>query len=63
MLGQKAYVLNIASDNPLHHKGVIGSIFAVMFGYSVSAEWSRIITHLAYLIVALPLMLWVYRKK
>lgn len=62
-LGQPAYNLGIAQDNPLHHKGIIGSIFAVMFGYTVSAEWARIIVHLSYLIVALPLVLWVYRKK
>jgi len=63
LLGQKAYVLNITSGNPLHHKGVIGSIFAVIFGYTVSAEWARITVHLSYLIIALPLVLWVYRKK
>jgi high-affinity iron transporter len=63
LLGQRAYVLSIASDNPLHHKGVIGSVFAVMFGYTVSAEWARVIVHLSYLAVALPLVLWVYRKK
>jgi len=62
-LGQRAYNLGIPSDNPLHHKGVIGSIFAVMFGYTVSAEWARVIVHLTYLIIALPLVLWVYRKK
>jgi high-affinity iron transporter len=63
LLGQKAYVLNIASDSPLHHKGLIGSVFAVMFGYTVSAEWARIIIHLAYITTALPLVMWVYRKK
>jgi len=63
LLGQNAYVLNIAADSPFHHKGVIGSVFAVMFGYTVSAEWARIIVHLVYLIIALPLVLWVYQKK
>jgi high-affinity iron transporter len=63
LLGQPAYNLGIASDNPLHHKGIIGSIFAVMFGYTVSAEWARLIVHIAYLIIALPLVLYVYRKK
>lgn len=62
-LGQPAYNLGIATDNPLHHKGVIGSVFAVMFGYTVSAEWARVIVHLSYLAVALPLVLWIYRKK
>jgi high-affinity iron transporter len=62
-LGQPAYNLGIAEGNLLHHKGAIGSIFAVMFGYTVSAEWARIIIHLSYLAIALPLVLWVYRKK
>jgi len=62
-LGQRAYNLGIASDNPLHHKGIIGSVFAVMFGYTVSAEWARVIAHVSYLIIVLPLVLWVYRKK
>src|SRR3970282_1432281 len=35
--GSTAYTLPIASDSLFHHKGVIGSIFAVMFGYTVSA--------------------------
>jgi len=62
-LGQRAYNLNIPSENPLHHKGLVGSIFAVMFGYTVSAEWARVIVHLSYLILTLPLVLRVYRKK
>lgn len=62
-LGQNAYVLNIPESNPLHHKGVVGSILAVMFGYTVKAEWARLIVHLSYLIIALPLVVWVYRKK
>ena len=61
-LGEHAYVLDIPKDNPLHHKGVIGSILAVMFGYTVNAEWARVIVHFAYLAIALPLVIWVYRK-
>ena len=61
--GQSAYNLNIPSDNPLHHKGIVGSIFAVMFGYTVKAEWARVIVHLSYLFVVLPLVVWVYKKK
>ena len=61
-LGEHAYVLDIPSDNPFHHKGVVGSILAVMFGYTVNAEWARVIVHLAYLAIALPLVIWVYRK-
>jgi len=61
--GQHAYNLNIPTESPLHHKGVVGSIFAVMFGYTVNAEWARVIVHLTYLAIALPLVVWVYRKK
>jgi high-affinity iron transporter len=61
--GQIAYNLNIPSGNLLHHKGIIGSVFAVMFGYTVKAEFARVIVHLSYLAVALPLVSWVYKKK
>ncbi len=61
-LSEPAYALNIPVDSPFHHKGIIGSIFAVMFGYTVSAEWARIIVHISYLAIALPLVIWVYRK-
>ncbi len=56
----KAYNLSIAESNPFHHKGAIGSVFAVMFGYSASPEWGRVVFHLAYLVVALPLVIRVY---
>jgi len=62
-LGQPAYNLNIPSDSLLHHKGAIGSIFAVILGYTVKAEWARIIVHLSYLTVVLPLVIWIYKKK
>ncbi|MCW4020199.1 MAG: FTR1 family protein [Candidatus Bathyarchaeota archaeon] len=61
-IGQPAYVLDIPKDNVLHHKGAIGSIFAVMFGYTVKAEWARMIVHLSYLAATLPLLVRVYRK-
>ncbi|MGQ9780902.1 MAG: FTR1 family protein [Nitrososphaeria archaeon] len=61
-LSKPAYALAVPVDSPFHHKGVIGSIFAVMFGYTVSAEWARIIVHISYLTIALPLVVWVYRK-
>lgn len=61
-LGEHAYVLDIPKDSPFHHKGVVGSILAVMFGYTVSAEWARVLVHVAYLAIALPLVVWVYRK-
>ena len=62
-LGQEAYNLNIPRDSLFHHKGIIGSVFAVMFGYTTSAEWARLIAHLLYLLVALPATIWVYRRK
>ncbi len=62
-LGQNAYVLSISPDSPFHHKGIIGSVFAVMFGYTVRAEWARLIVHFTYLAAAIPLVVRVYRKK
>ncbi len=62
-LGEYAYELEIPSQSPFHHKGVIGSVFAVMFGYTVEAEWARVIAHITYLALALPLIVWVYRQE
>lgn len=61
-LGEPAYILDIPAENPLHHKGVIGSVLAVMFGYTVKAEWGRVIVHFTYLAIALPMVIWVYQK-
>jgi high-affinity iron transporter len=61
-LSEYAYDLKIPSESLFHHKGVIGSVFAVMFGYTVKAEWARVIVHFTYLVIALPLIVWVYRK-
>ncbi len=60
-LAETAYTLNIPSDSLLHHKGAIGAVFAVMFGYSVKMEWLRLIVHAAYLLVSLPLILYIYK--
>ena len=62
-LGEAAYTLSIPTDSPFHHKGAVGSIFAVMFGYTTSAEWARVIAHLAYLMIALPLLFLIYGKR
>lgn len=62
-LGEYAFNLGIPSESPFHHKGMIGSVFAVMFGYTVKAEWIRVVVHLAYLAIALPLVVWVYKKE
>jgi high-affinity iron transporter len=61
-LGVNAYVLDISSDSIFHHKGAVGSIFAVMFGYSVKMEWIRVIAHAVYLAVMLPLVVMIYRR-
>jgi High-affinity Fe2+/Pb2+ permease len=61
-LSEKAFSLNIGEDNLLHHKNIIGSIFAVMFGYSVSMEWLRLIVHITYLLIFIPLTIILYRK-
>jgi high-affinity iron transporter len=58
-----AYDLKIPKDHPLHHKGIIGSIFAVMFGYSVEAEWARVFAHFLYFSIVLPLIFWIYKKE
>ncbi|MEM3462974.1 MAG: FTR1 family protein [Candidatus Bathyarchaeia archaeon] len=60
--GRYAYELNVPNDSLFHHKGFIGSILAVMFGYTVSAEWGRILVHIAYLAIILPLLIRAYRK-
>jgi len=61
-LGQSAYRLDIPADSPLHHKGTVGSVFAVMFGYTVSMEWLRAIVHAVYLAIFLPLVVTAYRR-
>jgi high-affinity iron transporter len=60
--GSTAYALDISSDSVLHHKGAIGSIFAVMFGYTVKAEWGRVLIHLGYLLVVLPIVVIAYKR-
>jgi len=61
-LSEIAYSLPIQKGDPLHHKGVIGSIFAVMIGYTVEAEWLRVILHVSYLLVSLPIIIYKYRS-
>jgi len=43
-------------------KLLIGSIFAVLFGYTLSAEWTRMIVQISYLAVMLPFVIRVYKK-
>jgi len=67
-LGTRAYDLGLfggdatTPPDPFHQKGYIGSIFAVLLGYSQNPEWARLIAHLAYLAVALPLVILIYKK-
>lgn len=58
-----AFKLNIPESSPLHHKGAIGSIFAVLFGYTTKAEWGRVIAHVLYLLIAFPLVLRAYSDR
>ncbi|HDZ35711.1 MAG TPA: FTR1 family protein [Thermococcus sp.] len=60
---EPAYNLGISEDSVFHHKGAIGSIFAVLFGYSVKMEWGRVIVQFGYLIVAFYLVLRAYGKE
>jgi len=53
---------DVIPPDPLHHKGYIGSIFAVLFGYSQNPEWARVVAHVSYLVIALPLIIAVYRR-
>lgn len=61
--GMAAYDLHLPEGSVWHHKGLVGSIFAVMFGYSVRAEWLRVVLHAAYLFIMFPLMIWIYRRE
>jgi len=62
-LTEPAYTLDIPKENLLHHKNIIGSILAVMFGYTVEAEWLRLIIHILYLSTMLPIIFLTYRRK
>ncbi|WP_048147766.1 FTR1 family iron permease [Palaeococcus ferrophilus] len=63
VLEETAYDLGIPSDSLWHHNGAVGSVFAVLFGYSTSMEWGRVIVQFGYLIVALYLVLRAYGKE
>jgi high-affinity iron transporter len=61
-IGSLAFNLDISKGSAFHHKGSIGSVFAVMFGYSVKMEWGRLIVHSLYLIAFLPITMWIYKR-
>ena len=60
IIEEKAYDLGLPRDHPLNSKGVLGSIFSVLVGYSDSMEWGRLIGQVAYLIVGLYMVLRAY---
>ncbi|MDH4123101.1 MAG: FTR1 family protein [Thermoplasmata archaeon] len=60
--GITAYDLGLSSDDLLHHKGAIGSVFAALFGYASSMEWGRLILQIAYLAIFLPVTVIAYRR-
>ncbi len=59
-LAQTAYQLPITADNLLHDKNIIGSILAVLFGYTTKAETGRILLQTLYLATAIPLTIKTY---
>ncbi|WP_297071006.1 FTR1 family protein [Thermococcus sp.] len=61
-LANTAYDLGIPSESIWHHNGAIGSVFAVLFGYSVSMEWGRAIVQFSYLLTSLYLVLRAYGR-
>lgn len=61
-LAEPIYTLNIPESNLLHDKNIVGSVLAVLIGYTVEAEWLRLLTHLLYLLVMLTLIFRVYRR-
>ncbi len=60
IIEEKAYDLGLPQDHPLNSKGVLGSVFSVLVGYSDSMEWGRLIGQAAYLIIGLYIVLRAY---
>ncbi|WP_461864115.1 FTR1 family iron permease [Thermococcus sp.] len=63
MLANTAYSLGIPKESIWHSDGAVGSVLAVLFGYSVSMEWGRVLIQFGYLILALHLVLRVYGRE
>jgi high-affinity iron transporter len=61
-MGTYAFNMGISEGHILHHKGAVGAVFAVMFGYSVKMEWARLIAHLGYLFIFIPMTYIIYKK-
>ncbi|MHA1917902.1 MAG: FTR1 family iron permease [Candidatus Ranarchaeia archaeon] len=62
-IAQSAFTLPFSSEHIFHHKGLIGGIFATLFGYTVNPEWIRIIGQGLYLLIVPPLVINAYRKR
>ena len=60
--GSIAYDLGIPDNSLMGNHGVIGSILAVMFGYSVKMEWGRVLVQLTYTSIFLPLTVLLYKR-
>ena len=60
---QTAYQLPITEENPLHDKNILGSILAVLIGYTTKAETGRILLQTLYLATAIPLTVRTYKKQ
>jgi len=63
VLAEPAYVLPMGENNPFHHKGVIGSILAALFGYTVKMEWLRAFFQFSYLAIGIALVAYTQRTK
>ncbi len=59
-LTEKAYELDLGEDSILHPEGVLGSILAVLIGYSASMEWARLVIQVVYVVVMLQVILRAY---
>ena len=57
------YKLLFEEGHLLHDKGVIGSILAVLFGYTTKMELLRFIFQVTYLVIGLALMIYAYRRR
>ncbi len=56
----KVYDLGIPKDSPMHEKGIIGSVLAVLFGYSTEMELARFLAQFSYLALGIVLVLRAY---
>ena len=62
-IGTTAFDLGIPGGSLLHHNGMIGSVFKVLFGYSSKMEWGRLLVHSIYLVIFLPVTIYAHRMK